>query len=158
MDFLPSLAVEIVGGIATAGVLAALVAFRDGVGRIEAHDHEVRALNEDAERFIRDRDRVLGVELATTKNEMAARGLLYSGALLGQLADLKRQALQEYRDEMSRKRQRYREICTTESPTIRLLRRRHGGDLRPLALSDAALACSRCGAATPSFPTSARAQ
>jgi predicted nucleotide-binding protein len=72
---------------------------------------EVEYLNEDARRWIADRDRALQGELAQRSGEMRARGQGYSGAHLVGLAHLRRQALHEYRDEISRMRRRYREVC-----------------------------------------------
>jgi hypothetical protein len=114
VGFWCSLLVEVLGGLATAGLLAALVAFREAANHIEAHDRDVRALDEDIRRFIRDRDRILKVELATETTRLAARGLFHSGPHLVALIDRKRQALQDYRDEITGKRRLYREICESE--------------------------------------------
>jgi hypothetical protein len=67
-------------------------------------------LREDTGRWIRDRDKRLSAESDKTSNTMAAQGLLYSGAHLAALAGLKRDALHEYRDEISLKRRQYRRI------------------------------------------------
>ena len=108
MDFLPSLAVEILGGLATGVVLAAAAAGYAAWRSYHSHDAALRDLRDDTRRWLRDRDRDLQVQTNAAITTMAARGLLYAGAFLTALADLKRQALQEYRDEMSRKRTRYR--------------------------------------------------
>jgi hypothetical protein len=121
-----SLLVEVIGGVVTAGLLGGLVAFWNADNQVDAHDREVRALDEDMARFLRDRDRVLWVELTTVTNEMAGRGVLYSSAHLGELIDRKRQALHDYRDEIIRKRRLYREACERERWAARLLRRRRG--------------------------------
>jgi hypothetical protein len=126
VGFWGSLAVEIVGGVVTAGLLAGLVAYLNADNQIDAHDREVRALDEDMRRFVRDRDRVLWIELTTVTDEMAGRGIVNSSIHLGELADRKRQALHEYRDELIRKRRLYREVCERERWATRLLRRRRG--------------------------------
>jgi hypothetical protein len=74
-------------------------------------------LREDSGRWIRDRDKRLAAESRKESNGMAARGLLYSGAHLAALAGLKRDALHEYRDEISLKRRQYRRI-RDEVPTV----------------------------------------
>jgi predicted nucleotide-binding protein len=83
---------------------------------------DVEYLNEDARRWIADRDQVLQADLARRSNEMSSSGLLYSGAHLAALASLRRQALQEYRDEMSRKRRRYRDLCDAAPAGVQLSR------------------------------------
>lgn len=126
MGFWCSLLVEVLGGVVTASLLAALAAFWNADNQIDAHDREVRSLDEDLRRFLRDRDRLLRVELEGIRTNMAGRGLLYSGAALGGLADAKRQALQDYRDEITWKRRLYREACERERWATRVLRRRRG--------------------------------
>ena len=71
---------------------------------------EVGYLNEDARRWIEDRDRELTRQSRQRSGEMNARGLTHSGAHLAGLAILRQQALLEYRDEMSRKRRRYAQL------------------------------------------------
>lgn len=78
---------------------------------LSAIAREVSDLVEDATRWLSDRHRLLVVQLKAKTEDMATRGLLYSGGHLAALADLKRQALHEYRDEMTSKRRRYRELC-----------------------------------------------
>jgi predicted nucleotide-binding protein len=77
----------------------------------EAATNEVRDLNEDTGRWLRDRDRQLQAALKQKAGELNAAGQLYSGASLQAQRILKRHALQEYRDEMTRKRRRYRDLC-----------------------------------------------
>jgi hypothetical protein len=126
VGFWCSLLVEVLGGVVTAGLLAGLVAFLNADNQIDGHDREVRALDEDMRRFLRDRDRVLKVELDTVTNEMVGRGMLHSGIHLVGLIDRKREALQDYRDEITRKRRLYREACDRERWATRLLRQRRG--------------------------------
>jgi hypothetical protein len=71
---------------------------------------EVEYLSEDMRRRIRDRDRVLQSALARTAEEMNARGVFHSSIHLAAQAEARHQALHEYRDEISRKRRRYREL------------------------------------------------
>lgn len=83
-------------------------------------DHAEAALVDlcdDTGRWIRDRDKRLAVESRRTSTGMAAQGHLYSGAHLAALAGLKRDALHEYRDEISLKRRQYRRI-RDEVPTV----------------------------------------
>lgn len=89
--------------------------------------NEVRDLNEDAERWLRDRDRELQAALKQKTGEMSTAGQLYSGAFLQAQIALKRQALHEYRDEMTRKRRRYRDLCVMLGAEV---------GLPPLELSD----------------------
>src|SRR6185312_15384800 len=65
---------------------------------------------EDTRRWLQDRNRELDAESRARTSEMGSQGQLYSGAHLAGLGILRRQALQQYRDEISRKRRRYREI------------------------------------------------
>jgi hypothetical protein len=67
-------------------------------------------LCEDTGRWLRDRNDRLAVASQKTTNGMSAQRHLYSGAHLAALAGLKREALHEYRDEMSLKRRQYRRI------------------------------------------------
>jgi hypothetical protein len=123
VGFWSSLLVEVLGGVVTAALLGAVgVALARDV-RKRATAQAAADLNEDARRFIRDRDQRMSIELRGKQTEMAARGQLYSGALPRGLAHLKRLALHEYRDEMTRKRRRYRELCDGQGGTLaRLLR------------------------------------
>jgi hypothetical protein len=124
MGFGLSLLVEVLGGVVTAALLASLVATREAKNRDDAAEHEATDLNEDLRRFLRDRDRTLGIEMAVRSGEMNARGLFHSGAHLVALRELKRQALQEYRDEATIKRRRYRELCQERFACPFVLRRR----------------------------------
>jgi CAP12/Pycsar effector protein, TIR domain len=79
-------------------------------GPPESIARKVGYLNEDARRWIADRDSQLTGEMSQRKGEMSAQGMLYSGAYLVGLRMLRQQALQEYRDEMSRKRRDYAQL------------------------------------------------
>jgi hypothetical protein len=74
-------------------------------------------LGEETDRWFRDRNERLDVALGKTSSEMGAQGLLYSGAHLAALAGLKRNALHEYRDEISLKRRQYRQI-REQAPSV----------------------------------------
>lgn len=91
--------------------------------------NEIRDLNEDADRWLRDRNRELQAALNQKGGELSAAGLLYSGGFLQAQIALKRQALHEYRDEMTRKRRRYRDLCVTLGSEV---------GLPPLELSEEA--------------------
>jgi hypothetical protein len=84
---------------------------------LEQAEDALAGLHEDTGRWIRDRGKRLAAESHKTSNEMAARGLLYSGAHLAALAGLKRDTLHEYRDEITLKRRQYRRI-RVQSPTV----------------------------------------
>jgi hypothetical protein len=75
-----------------------------------AASSRVADLNEDTRRWLQDRDREFEAESRARTEELGSRGLLYSGARLNAAVLLRRQALQQYRDEISRKRRHYREI------------------------------------------------
>jgi HNH endonuclease len=74
-------------------------------------------LRDDTTRWLRDRNDRLGAESRKATNDINARGLLYSGAHPAALAGLRRAALHEYRDEISRKRRQYRRILD-QAPTV----------------------------------------
>jgi len=67
--------------------------------------------------------------------ELTQRGLVHSGAWLQGIAVRRRQALHEYRDEISNKRRRYRELWGAEGVQHRITRRRRGS-LAGFALTD----------------------
>jgi hypothetical protein len=73
MSFTDSLTVEILGGLATAVFLGFIVAWRDARASIARHDREVQALEEDLNRFLRDRARLLRVEKAAALADKRVR-------------------------------------------------------------------------------------
>jgi hypothetical protein len=89
-----------------------------------------------APRWIRDRDRVRTVELNRIVNEMSAQGLTDRGALLRARAAQSRIALQEYRDEATRKLRELDELADSEGPAHRLWRRCKGLPRLGLGMSD----------------------
>ena len=97
---------------------------------------EVNYLNEDTRRWIRDRDRVLHSALARTSEEMSARGVFHSSIHLAAVAEVRHQALHDYRDEISRKRRRYRELLDAAPSDLQVPR---------FVLDDASRATSRVG-------------
>jgi hypothetical protein len=137
MGFWCSLLVEVLGGVVTAALLALLAAVLAREVRTRANAGRAADLNEDARRWIRDRDLALTIALRGKVTEMAAQNQLYSGALPRQLALLKQQALHQYRDEISHKRRQYRDLCNDQGgPLARLLRL--SAPLPPFRLSDEA--------------------
>lgn len=128
--------VEVIGGVFTAIVLG-LWAFRFAVGQqIRVHDERVADLAEDTRRWFRDRDRELGIEQKQAIGELTAKGLVHSGAWLRALEIRKRRALHEYRDEMSAKRRRYRELRAAEGASHSLIRRTGSRCLARFELND----------------------
>ena len=125
MGFWCSLFVEVLGGVVTALLLAAFAAYWTVRNRVAGHDREVADIDEDLRRFLRDRDRALQIELETDSADANRRGIFLSGIHLARIAERKRQALHEYRDEATRKRRRYREICEAEQGSLmaRMVRR-----------------------------------
>lgn len=92
---------------------------------------EVGYLEDDAGRWIEDRDRELVAESSQRSGEMASRGRVRSGAHLAGLTILRRGALQQYRDEISAKRRRYAELVDAAPPDA---------DVPRFALDEASLA------------------
>jgi hypothetical protein len=124
VSFWGDMAANAVGGIVTAVILGGW-ATRFAVTReIRANDARVADLEEDNRRWIRDRNAQLEVDVRRTTNELAAQGQTYSGAVNSSLAHVRRGALKDYRDEMTRKRRRYAAILDTEGGLHRWLRRR----------------------------------
>jgi hypothetical protein len=79
---------------------------------------EVADLQEDMRRWIRDRNRALQAAVARAGEEMNARGVFHSSIHLAALAEIRHAALHEYRDEISRKRRRYRELSEAATSPI----------------------------------------
>lgn len=114
MDFESSLLVEVLGGLATGLVLVALVAWRDATARTERNDATTIDLLEDTARFFRDRQRLLAAEMASEFERARDVAMQDSPEYAELIAALKSRALHEYRDEMSRKRRRYRDAYRAE--------------------------------------------
>src|SRR5215216_2304156 len=108
MGFWSSLAVEIIGGLVTAIALGVGAAFFAASQQVRAHDERIEDLDEDNRRWFRDRDARLTAELARLHWEHAARGVSDSSIATGARHAAKKNALHDYRDEMSAKRRRYR--------------------------------------------------
>lgn len=135
--------------IATAivGALALVGRARTEVAR---HERLVAYLGKDFRRWVSDRDRLLGHELRGITNTMAAgptfgdleaaelggakpgdeatrvASQLYSGAHVRALAEAKRRALHEYRDEAERKLREFEALVEGEGWLHRFVRRRRG--------------------------------
>ena len=136
MDFWPSLAVEVIGGAVTAALLALLAGLYGGAALIRAHDAQVEDLDEDNRRWFRDRDGQLTVEKAQSTAQLNKQGLFHSGQLLLAIALLQRQALYEYRNEISIKRRRYRQLREAEGGFHEWLREQMGRPFARFALTD----------------------
>ena len=134
MGFWPSLTVEIIGGAVTAALLALVAGMASGSAMIRAHDAQVEDLHEDTRRWFRDRDARLDVEQKGTTVETVGRSFLAALALQ------QRAALHDYRDEMSRKRRRYRQLREAEGRFHEWLRKRMGRPFARFALTDDQLA------------------
>ena len=135
MGFGLSLLVEIIGGIVTALVLGLGVAFFAASQRVRTHDGRIDDLYEDNRRWFRDRDRDLGIAKHQLAEQAADRGMIGGGALSQGGKKKQRQALHDYRDEMSAKRRRYRELGEAEGKAEEVVRRR-AGRMRRFELSD----------------------
>jgi hypothetical protein len=120
MDFEGSLLVEVLGGLATGLVL---VAPSHGVTRLRERSATIDLL-EDTARFFRDRQRLLAAEMASEFERARDVAMQDSPEYAELIAALKRRALHEYRDEMSRKRRRYRDAYRAEG-TIDVMVRHH---------------------------------
>ena len=77
---------------------------------------EVGYLKDDARRWIADRDRQLSGEMSQRSGQVASQGMTHSGAHLASHAILRRNALHEYRDEISRKRRDYAKLLDDAPP------------------------------------------
>jgi hypothetical protein len=135
VDFWDSLAVEIPGGIVTALFLGLGAAVYAASQQVRHHDERVADLEEDNRRWFRDRDAQVERETRRATNELASIAQHTAGALLNALEAVRRQALHEYRDEMSAKRRRYRELREAEGRLPGMIRRRRG-PLRRFALAE----------------------
>jgi hypothetical protein len=149
-----SLVVEVIGGIVTAFVLGLGAAGFAASQRVRTHDGRIEDLYEDNRRWFRDRDRDLGTAKDQLAEQAADRGLIGGGALRQGSKKKQRQALHDYRDEISAKRRRYRELREAEGQAEELVRRRTGR-MRRFELSGserAILAAWRTGLDPPGAP------
>jgi hypothetical protein len=133
MDFGTSLLVEIIGGIVTALVFGVGAAFFAASQRVRSNDARLADLYEDNRRWFRDRDRQLHNETSGLGQDATDRGL-GEQALRRGVKLRRRQALHDYRDEMSAKRRRYRELRAAEGAAEELVRKQ---PLRRFELTDA---------------------
>jgi hypothetical protein len=135
MGFWCSLAVEIIGGLVTAVALGVGAAFFAASQQVRAHDERIDDLYEDNRRWFRDRDRRRDIDQRLVVNQPHLYGGPTTGALLQALARAQQDALHDYRDELSAKRRRYREIHDVEGPAHGLVRRWRSKPIRHFALS-----------------------
>lgn len=130
MGFGLSLLVEVIGGIVTALVLGLGAAVFTASQRVRNHDGSIDDLYEDNRRWFRDRDRDLSIAKHQLAEQAADRGLIGGGALPQGGKKKQRQALHDYRDEISAKRRRYRELHGAEGKAEELVRRQRSKPMR----------------------------
>jgi hypothetical protein len=131
-DLLVGLAGGAIGAILTA-VGVVLVRLSAVPADVDRNDRRARALDEDLERWVADEHRALRQELAGITTEYGGRGLLYSGAILGALAEAKAGALRRYRDRRGAAERAFGDLLAAESwphETWRRILRRGRLDLR----------------------------
>jgi hypothetical protein len=136
LGFWCSLLVEIIGGLVTALALGVGAAIFAASQQVRSHDERIADLFEDNRRWFRDRDRRVAIEKARAVGPLNAQGLLYSGAWIQAMAIKQQDALHDYRDEMSAKRRRYRELRDPEGKAHELVRRRRSKPMRRFELTD----------------------
>jgi hypothetical protein len=136
VGFWSSLFVEIIGGLFTALVLGAGAAAFAASQRVGIHDDRIDELYEDNRRWFRDRDRRLGVEKAVAQQGSVTLGGLYGGAWIQETANTQQDALHDYRDEISAKRRRYRELRAAEGKGSDLFRTWRSRPMRRFELTD----------------------
>jgi hypothetical protein len=96
----------------------------------------VEDLDEDTRRWFRDRDARLTVELERLAWDHAARGVTESSIAARDKLVAKHAALTEYRDEISRKRRRYRQLREAEGGFHEWLREQMPRRFARFALTD----------------------
>jgi hypothetical protein len=136
VDFWSSLGVEIIGGIVTALALGAGAACFAASQQIRVHDDRIADLDEDNRRWFRDRNARLSVALERLAWDHAARGVSDSSIAEGDKLAAKQAAMHEYRDEITAKRRRYRDIRHAEGWIHGVIRRRLSRPLKRFALSE----------------------
>lgn len=136
VTFWPSLLVELLGGLATGLVVAAVLRLGEAMSQVDEHDRLVREIREDIRRFIRDRDRELSGELRALHDDLAGRGMLYSGARVAGVRIKRARALHDYRDEISRKRRSYAALVEREGWAHEYARLYRDRPALPLRLED----------------------
>jgi hypothetical protein len=136
VDFWTSLLVEVIGGIATAVMLGVGAALYAADQRVRRHDEAINDLYEDNRRWFRDRDRRVHIGKSQASSDLNARGLFHSGAWIQAMAIHQQGALHDYRDEVSAKRRRYRQLLEAEDKATELVRSRRHRPLRHLTLTD----------------------
>jgi hypothetical protein len=136
MGFWSSLLVEVIGGLVTALVLGLGAAWFAGSQQIRSHDDRIDDLYEDNRRWFRDRSARLAIDLDRLSWEHAERGVGDSSIAEGARLAAKHAALHEYRDEITAKRRRYRDLSRAEGSTERVVRRRRSRPLKSFGLTD----------------------
>jgi hypothetical protein len=82
----------------------------DRQAETEQDDEAISDLIDDTRRWIHDRHRELGIEMKKISNMHASAGGPYSGAHVAGLAAARSRALHQYRDEITAKRRKYRDL------------------------------------------------
>ncbi|MGZ4325936.1 MAG: hypothetical protein ACXVHB_28840 [Solirubrobacteraceae bacterium] len=136
VGFWCSLFVEIIGGLVTAVALGIGAAIFAASQQVRSHDERIDDLYEDNRRWFRDRDGRVEIEKRRAIGDMNSRGLASSGAWLQAMAIKQQDALHDYRDEMSAKRRRYRELRDPEGKPHELVRMRRSKSMRRFELTD----------------------
>lgn len=134
MDFWCSLLVEIVGGLATGVVLGIGAAWFAASQQVRLNNGRVADLLEDNRRWFRDTDSFHERDLLQKMQQARAAGVERGGAPIQITRSLRSSVLHAYRDEISVKRRRYREIADSEGWLHRLVRR--GSPLPRFELTD----------------------
>lgn len=121
-DLLIALAGGAIGSLIT-GSLAVGARVATISAEVDRHDRLASALAEDLDRWVWDTHHTLRQELNGITNDMAARGLLQSGAHGGARAEAKTRALRRYRDRLSETERAFAELLAQESRRHDLWRR-----------------------------------
>jgi hypothetical protein len=95
-------------------------------GDVARHDERARVLNEDLELWVSDSHRALRQELSGITNDLAGRGLMYSGAHGGRRAEAKSRALHRWRDRLNGAERDLSDLLAAETWAHAAWRRRRG--------------------------------
>jgi len=130
------MAANATGGVVTGAILGTWALWFTVGQQIRGHDERIDDLREDNRRWFRDRDAALHRELHRLEQQRAHAGVTSAGIAARAEEVVKRIALHEYRDEISAKRRRYRELATAEGWTHAKLRKRRSRTLTRFELTD----------------------
>ena len=131
------MAANATGGVVTGAILGTWALWFTVGQQIRGHDERIDDLREDNRRWFRDRDAALHRELHRLDQQRVHAGVTSAGIAAMAEEEVKRIALHEYRDEISAKRRRYRELATAEAGwTHGKLRKRRSRTLSRFGLTD----------------------